>query len=266
MRMLFAYIRVSTVKQGEKGSSLLEQRSAISGYAQRNRLTITEWFEEQETAAKSGRTVFNQMLAALDKGRASGVIIHKIDRGARNLRDWADLGEMIDRGIEVHFAHESLDLHSRGGRLSADIQAVVAADYIRNLRDEVKKGFYGRLKQGFYPLPAPIGYVNNGAAKAKTSDPATAPFIQRAFELYATGRFNLLTLGDELHALGLRNRRGGRLSKSTLSGLLNNTFYLGIIRIARTGETFPGIHEPLVSKSLFDRVHDVLNGRSRSSG
>jgi site-specific DNA recombinase len=69
-------------------------------------------------------------------------------RSARNLKDWADLGELIDSDLEVHFANESLDLHSRGGRLSADIQAVVAADYIRNLREERIKGFYGRLKQG----------------------------------------------------------------------------------------------------------------------
>ncbi len=40
---------------------------------------------------------------------------------------------------------------------SADIQGVVAADYVRNLREETKKGLYGRLKQGIYPLGAPIG-------------------------------------------------------------------------------------------------------------
>src|SRR5256885_12129691 len=100
------------------------------------------------------------MLKLLQASKADGVIIHKIDRGARNLRDWADLGELIDSGIEVHFANESLDLHTRGGRLSADIQAVVASDYIRNLREETRKGFYGRLKQGLYPLPAPPRYLD----------------------------------------------------------------------------------------------------------
>src|SRR5256885_7138872 len=115
------------------------------------------------------------MLKLLQASKADGVIIHKIDRGARNLKDWADLGEMIDRGIEVHFANESLDMHSRGGRLSADIQAVVAADYIRNLREETLKGFYGRIKQGFYPLPAPLGYIDKGKAKLKEFDPVRAP-------------------------------------------------------------------------------------------
>src|SRR5712692_10597983 len=174
----FGYTRVSTAKQGEKGVSLQEQKDAITNYAHRFGLKISEWFEERETAAKRGRSVFTQMLRLLRQTKARGVIIHKIDRSARNLKDWADLGELIDSGIEVHFANESLDLHSRGGRLSADIQAVVAADYIRNLREETIKGFYGRLKQGLYPRPAPLGYLDMGQGQPKTPDPKTAPFIR----------------------------------------------------------------------------------------
>src|SRR5215467_13369522 len=204
MKKFFGYIRVSTAKQGEQGVSLQEQKSAIERYSQRNDLEIAGWFEERETAAKRGRPVFNQMLKLLKHGKAGGVIIHKIDRSARNLKDWADLGELIDQGIEVHFANESLDLNSRGGRLSADIQAVVAADYIRNLREETKKGFYGRLKQGLYPLPAPTGYLDRGKGKAKEIDPIQAPLVKTAFRLYATGGYNLKSLQDKMATLGLK--------------------------------------------------------------
>lgn len=158
----FSYVRVSTQRQGQFGTSLTEQKAAIERYAQKFDLSIIKYFEERETAAKSGRPVFLEMLSALRKGKASGIVIHKIDRSARNLKDWADLGSLIDAGVEVHFASESLDLNSRGGRLSADIQAVVASDYIRNLREETKKGIYGRLKQGLYPFPAVIGYRDAG--------------------------------------------------------------------------------------------------------
>ena len=206
------------------------------------------------------------MLRLLQRGKADGVVIHKIDRGARNLRDWADLGELIDQGIEVHFANESLDLNSRGGRLSADIQAVVAADYIRNLRDEVRKGFYGRLKQGVYPLPAPLGYKDEGAGKPKSLDPIMAPLVRKAFELYATGRYNIDTLGDELYRLGLRTGNGTRMSRGGLAKLLNSQFYIGLIHIRRTGETFQGKHRPLISKSLFDRVQAVLSGKAQTQG
>ena len=261
MKNFFGYVRVSTVKQGE-GVSLQEQRDAIHRYAQRNDLEVITWFEERQTAAKRGRAVFNQMLRLLKQGKADGVIIHKIDRSARNLKDWADLGELIDQGIDVHFVNESLDLHSRGGRLSADIQAVVAADYIRNLREETRKGFYGRLKQGLYPLPAPIGYLDKGQGKPKEPDPAKAPLIRKAFELYATGRYSLNGLVEEMFRLGLRNRKSKKIGKSAMSVLLNNPFYMGLIHLRRSGETFPGSHPAIISKSLFDRVQDILNGKT----
>src|SRR3984885_9695939 len=162
MRQFYGYIRVSTTKQGEQGVSLDQQRAAIEAYAQGHGFELIRWFEEQETAARRGRPVFGEMLRLLKSGRVAGVVIHKIDRSARNLRDWADLGELIDQGISVHFANEALDLNSRGGRLAADIQAIISADFIRNLREETKKGFYGRLKQRLLPRPAPLGYLNCG--------------------------------------------------------------------------------------------------------
>ena len=248
MKTYFAYTRVSTVRQGERGSSLQEQKSAIEAYAVRHGLTITAWFEEMETAAKLGRRMFNRMLADLSKGQVAGVVIHKIDRSARNLKDWAHLGELIDRGVEVHFAHESLDLASRGGRLSADIQAVVAADFIRNLKQEVRKGFYGRLKQGLYPLPAPAGYLDRGKGKVKEIDPERGPLVRQAFELCGTGRFTLETLRLEMHQRGLRGRTGKAFSKNGMAWLLHNPFYMGLIRIKRTAETFQGDHTPLITK------------------
>jgi len=261
MNKYFAYIRVSTARQGEQGVSLEQQRDAITRYAQRNHMEVARTFEERETAAKSGRPIFNQMIRDLKNGKARGVVIHKVDRSARNLRDWADLGEIIDRGIEVHFVNEGLDLNSRGGRLSADIQAVVAADFIRNLREETKKGFYGRLKQGILPMPAPPGYRNVGSGKPKELDPRTAPLVRHIFETYATGTINFHGLLSEAERVGLRGRSGKQLTLNGLSKLLNNPFYMGLIQIKTSGQSFVGAHEPLITKALFERVQNVLHGR-----
>ncbi|HEX8459220.1 MAG TPA: recombinase family protein [Pyrinomonadaceae bacterium] len=257
----FSYIRVSTTRQGQTGTSLAEQRESIQCYAARFDLPIIKEFEEQETAAKHGRPVFAQMLSSLKAHRAAGVIMHKIDRSARNLKDWADLGELVDCGVELHFANESLDLHSRGGRLSADIQAVVAADYIRNLREETKKGFYGRIKQGLYPMPAPLGYLDCGQGQAKTPDPLRAPLIKAAFELYATGSWGIIPLCEKLYEMGLRTKTGKRVAKNSLHDLLRNPFYAGLIRIQKTGELFPGAHVPLISQSLFGRTQMIMSGK-----
>lgn len=261
MKSCFGYIRVSTQKQGE-GVSLEAQKDAITAFASRNELTITQWFEEKETAAKSGRPVFTGMLKQLKQGQAEGLIMHKIDRSARNHRDWADIGDLSDAGIDIHFATESLDFRSRGGRLTADIQAVIAADYIRNLREECIKGMNGRLKQGLYPFRAPLGYLDNGGGKPKTICPKTGPLVQRVFELYASRQYSYLALLDEIHAQGLQNVRGGKLTLNGLSKLLQNPFYVGLIRVQTTGNTYQGIHEPLIDLATWKRVQTVREGRS----
>src|SRR5712691_4621482 len=130
MKSYFAYIRVSTIKQGEHGSSLQEQRGAILSFARRHDIHIASWFEERETAAKVGRREFTRMMAALKKGKASGVIFHKIDRSARNLKDWTAVQDLADAGLDVRFTQESVNLSSNEGRLTGDFLAVISAHYV----------------------------------------------------------------------------------------------------------------------------------------
>jgi DNA invertase Pin-like site-specific DNA recombinase len=261
MGKVFAYARVSTPRQGEKGVSLPEQRAAIARYAEQHGLTVVRWFEERESAAKAGRGEFGTMLRLLRLKAADGVVIHKIDRSVRNLEDWADLGKLVDSGADIYFATENLDLKTVAGRLSADIQAVVAAHYSRNLREEAKKGIYGRLKQGFYPLRAPIGYLDQGSARPKIFDAARSELVKQAFELYSTGTVSLPNLTREMFRRGLRNRGGGPVTLNGLATILKNPFYMGLMRIRRTGESYQGNHEPLVTADLFTKVQATLAGK-----
>lgn len=261
MKSCFGYVRVSTIKQGD-GVSLQAQKDAIMAFASRNNINVIKWFEEKETAAKKGRPIFNAMVSELKRGKARGVVIHKIDRFARNYTDWGKISDLADSGIEILTATESYDFNTYGGRMAADFQQVVAANYIRNLRDEIKKGQNGQLKNGLYPWGAPIGYLNAGGGKPKVLDPERGPLVRVAFELYSTGQISYRPLLAELEKRGLRNKSAKPLSLCGLETLLKNPFYCGIIHIKRTGQTFNGIHEPLISVALFQRVQDVRTGRS----
>ncbi|MGR3814965.1 MAG: recombinase family protein [Cognatishimia activa] len=258
----FAYIRVSTVKQGE-GVSLEAQREAIERYALNQGLSISRWFEEKETAAKQGRPLFTEMIKALKAGKAKGVIMHKIDRSARNLRDWATVGDLSDAGLDVHFAAESVDFTSRGGRLTADIQAVIAADYIRNLKEETLKGIQGRYRQGLFPNKAPLGYLDTGRGKPKAVDPKRKKLVKLAFELYVTGQYSILGLTDELYERGFRSKSGRKVPKSKIERLLANRYYIGIVTDPKTGHQYKGQHEPIVSAELFARVQKAKDSRTR---
>lgn len=257
---VYGYIRVSDTKQID-GASLSEQERAIIEYAKKNNLTIIKWFEETKTAAKRGRPKFTEMLKLLKNGEAGGVIIHKIDRSTRNLHDWASVGDLIDNGIQVHFAHESLDMTERGGRLSADIQAVMASDYVRNLRQETIKGLNGRLNQGLYPFKAPLGYLNNGKGKVKTKDPERHKHIKKLFELYVTEKYTVKEISEILFKDGLRNSANNKVTVKPLYKLLRKPFYIGLMEVK--GRLYSGLHEPLISKELFQNAQDVIDGRYR---
>lgn len=259
----YAYIRTSTVKQGTEGVSLEVQEEQARWLARLKGIEISKVFSEMETAAKQGRPVFAQMMRGLRAGEAAGLILHKVDRGARNLREWSEITDLIELGIPVLFVQDSsLNLATRGGRLQGDIQAVIAADYIRNLREETVKGLVGRLNQGIWPFGAPFGYVNNGKGKPKTIDPVNGPLVRQAFELYATGEYTIKMMRSKLHALGLRASNGKPLSRGTFTTVLRNPFYYGALTFRSTGEVYAGIHEPLVSRTVFDNVQAVLNGRT----
>ncbi|WP_051169817.1 recombinase family protein [Mesoflavibacter zeaxanthinifaciens] len=263
MKQVYGYIRVSDVKQKE-GTSLIEQKRIIKEFAEKNKLNIIHIYEENKTAAKKGRPLFEKMMQNLKDYKADGVIIHKIDRSARNLHDWANIGDLIDMNIDVFFAHESLNLNERSGRLSADIQAVMASDYIRNLRQETIKGMYGRLKQGYYPWEAPIGYNDNGKGKIKTINHEQADLIQQLFNLYVQGEYNAKALSKKMEALGLKNKRNKRVCKNGILRILKNPFYIGLIKIK--GKTYRGNHTPIIDPRVFKQAQLKIEGRLTSKG
>lgn len=260
-RGFYAYIRTSTVKQGTEGVSLDVQRTDAERLARQKNIRIVRFFCEMETAAAEGRPIFTQMMRDLRAGRAEGLILHKIDRGARNLREWSDITDLIELGMKVYFVNDALDLTTRGGRLTGDMLAAVAADYIRNLREETKKGIAGRLKQGIWPFSAPLGYANNGGGQLKTIDPIKGPLVREAFDLYASGEYTMKSIRLQLFERGLRTTKNKPLSKNTFTAVFNNPFYYGVLPLRSSGEAFLGNHEPLVSKTVFDQVQNVLKGR-----
>ena len=110
-------------------------------------------------------------------------------------------------------------------------------------------------------MPARLGYLDAGPGKTKVPDPGRAPLMKMAFELYATRQYSLKRLADKLFELGLRTKAGKQVTDSVLSRLLSNPFYMGVIRIRKTGDSYLGVHPPLISKDLFDCVQHILRGK-----
>ena len=87
-----------------------------------------------------------------------------------------------------------------------------------------------------------------------------APIVVWAFERYATGSLSLASLTEQLAEKGLRNRLGNPPGISAVHRMLRNPVYAGVVRWR--GVEREGIHQPLVSRALFDKVQSVLDEHS----
>lgn len=139
-----------------------------------------------------------------------------------------------------------------------NIKVSVAQYYIDNLSEEVRKGQMEMLAQGQLPAQAKLGYQTTGEKGHKTHIPKqpAAMFIKEMFELYATGQYTVRRMAKVMYEKGLRSRTDQKIHQSDVHRILCDPYYYGAIRWK--GALYPGKHEELISKELFDTVQNYL--------
>ncbi len=264
-RLAVIYARVSSKEQEREGFSVPAQLRLLQEYAREQGFIVLEEFVDVETAKQSGRTGFGQMVRFLKRrSNSCGVIlVEKTDRLYRNLKDWVTIDEL---NVEIHFAKEGAVLSddSRSSeKFMHGIKVLMAKNYIDNLSEEVRKGMTEKAEEGIWPSRAPLGYQNVERVDGKrviALDPDVAPLVRQIFEWYGTGRYSLTDLTKLASDAGLRFRRGAEVPKSTVHKMLRSPIYQG--DVVWGNRTYPGIHEPIVSRDLWARVQDILEGRA----
>jgi site-specific DNA recombinase len=267
------YVRVSSSGQlgrdgDEDGYSIPAQVKACEVEAGSREATVAKVYVERAESAKSDdRPVLQQMLRELPTLGVKYLIVHKVDRLARNRLDDATLYQkLVGMGIKLVSASENID-ETPAGRLMHGMLASFAEYYSNNLATEIMKGLTRKHEQGGTPFKPPIGYESRrtlvGSQDIRTVilDESRAPLVKLAFSLYATGEWSTIRLAAHLEDQGLRSRGTRRyperpLGANRLNALLRNPYYIGIV--AWNGHRYPGKHEPLVTEDTFDRVQMLL--------
>lgn len=252
-RQVVAYIRVSTEEQATHGYSIPAQRQVLADYAAGHDLDIVQEFMESQSAFKPGRPEFRRMIDFLGRHKnIAAVLVYKIDRLTRNIRDYAELDEMS--WVTIISATEGLPENSTG-KLLGVFQVGMSCHFSRQLSERVSLGMETKAKSGLWPSYAPTGYVNVPSGGI-VPDPERAPILRRMFKMYAWKKISLVDLSKWAENQGLRTRQGGVLRRAALHTLLQNPLYCGTIRWA--GKLHEGKHKPLISLALFERVQERM--------
>jgi DNA invertase Pin-like site-specific DNA recombinase len=275
-----AYIRVSSESQVE-GFSLQAQERAIRAYAQQHGWDVVTWYRDEGLSARvddiTKRPAFRTMLEDAKAKRFDAIIVHKLDRFARNRRvAFNAFSELADARIGFVSIAENMDYSSPAGQLMLTMLVGMSQFYSDNLSFETRKGKAERKRQGMYngllpfgvtlnphglPVPDARPWACNLATRAEL-----VPFqgLELAFTLAAQGAKDR-DIARELTARGFRttgNRGQNPFSKATVRAILQNRFYLGELP---DGEAWvPGRHAPIIDQALFDAAQtERLRNRTR---
>lgn len=258
MKSAVIYARVSSDRQEKEGWSIPAQIDFLSAYAEEKCFFVEKIFSESETAKRAGRKAFNEMLKFCTEKNINIILVEKTDRLYRNFKDYVVLE---DYDFEVHLVKEGtiISKNSRShDKFIHGIKVLMAKNYIDNLSEEVRKGLYEKASQGFYPHKAPVGYINIKNKDNKNiiiPDETKAPFVKRLFELYASG-LSAEQVKKILFEEGLYHNMKP-YTKSRLIKILHDSFYIG--KFIYKGIVYDGVHEPLISIELFNKVQKMFN-------
>lgn len=271
MKKLIFYRRKSTDSEDKQQLSLEGQTNEVKRYLELRNFTfngeqyqIAKTIEESMSAKRPGRPGFNKMVNLLQVGVYNGVIAYKLDRLTRNFTDLGTLSDLVQYGGKAIILTDSgLIKNNATDLFTLGINVCVAKKKVDDLSEDTKRGMKQKAAMGWFPGYAPTGYLNV-QNKARMNiiiiDAERGPHVEKAFKFYATGLYSLEVLSNLLTKEGFKTRDDRSLSKTSLEAILKNPFYYGYFR--NNGGLAKGLHEPLISKELWDRVQAMLEGRS----
>ncbi len=148
MALIACYCRVSTRHQ--KNDS---QRAEIERWLRNNQMDVStvRWFEDKESATASHRLAFGQLQAGIFEGRIKTVVVWKLDRLSRRLRDGINLlADWCERGVRVVAVTQQIDLSGTVGHMVASVMFGLAEIELEYRRERQAAGIAVARRKGIY--------------------------------------------------------------------------------------------------------------------
>ncbi|MBU1023753.1 recombinase family protein [bacterium] len=258
----YAYFRKSTESDERQVQSIPDQKEWSENVINEQGLIVKHSFQESMSARKTGRPVFNDMLARIENGEADSLIVYDPSRLARNAIDGARIIELLDKGKLRHLIFATYAFENTSmGKFMLGFFFAQSKLYTDNLSEVVKRGMRSKASKGMFPGRAKLGYFNHPVTKEILPDPKKFHHISTLFKLYATNRYSLNELSKEMHKRGLTSYTGLQIFTSSVANIISDPFYYGVFEWG--GETYQGTHKPAITKKLWDDVQKIRQLRTR---
>ena len=269
MKNVILYARVSTDEQADKGFSLRDQEEKLKAYCNANGLKVLKVYREDYSAKTFQRPEMKKLIAYCKQHQAlvDELLFVKWDRFSRNTSEsYNTINLFTSLGIRPNAIEQPLDLSiPEQGLMLAVYLSVPEVENMRRSQNVIA-GMRRALKEGRYVGSPPKGYLmgRDSSNRPVLTPNEDAKYIQKAFEMMLTNVYNQKDVYRALKADGFKT------SSTALSRILRNPLYCGWVFIKsyknEPEEYIEGIHEPLITKSDFDKVQTILDGRKQQKG
>lgn len=233
--------------------------------ADREGLEIVSMKRESHSAKETGcRPVFNEIVSEIHDGKYNSILTWAPDRISRNAGDLGKIVDLMDAGklFEIRTFSQTFTNNPNEKFLLMILgsQAKLEND---NRGINVKRGLRTRCEMGLWPGVAPVGYLNQKHIDKKCQviiDPERAHVIRQMFEKMANDKWSGRKIYHWLRfELNFHTRGNKPLALSNIYRTLQNPFYYGKFEYPRgSGNWYEGKHEPVIDKSLFEKVQEQL--------
>jgi DNA invertase Pin-like site-specific DNA recombinase len=222
---VIGYTRVSTDEQAMHGVSLAAQREKLHAYAALYGLEIVEVIEDAGQSAKSlKRPGLQRALDLLKAGNADGLLIAKLDRLSRSVKDWNSL---IDRwfgergGRQLFSVADSIDTRSAAGRLVLNVLMSVGQWEREAIGERTRDALRHKKSKGQRVSGRiPFGFHLAGDGVALVEDPMEQGILREIDELRAGGH-SLRKIAAALNLEGVPTKEGKPWRHTTIRGILS---------------------------------------------
>lgn len=183
------YLRVSTQEQAIDGYSISVQKEKTTQYCAAMSYDIYNTYSDEGFSGKSlVRPAMEQMLGDIKAGRIDIVIVHKLDRLSRHVKDVLELVELFDKyDVKLYSLSENLDLSSPFGRAALKMSATFSELERETIVERMQMGKDARAREGKYTVPgrhSPFGYKHDKENDRLIIDEREAEAVRKIFDLY----------------------------------------------------------------------------------
>ncbi|MEG1597547.1 MAG: recombinase family protein [Bacilli bacterium] len=284
------YIRVSTERQAQEGYSIAAQKENLTNFVHQQGWNIFDIYADEGISGKNiqDRPDVKRLISDIKTKSINVVVLYKFDRLTRDMSDTEDIIKLIQEfGVQVFTISGGLiDVSTATGRFMTRVTGAVSQLEREQTIERVKVAFVQKVKEGksLCSSTTSYGYNRPKHQEIQTINKDEEIVVKRIFKMYVDGR-TFTEIAGILNAEGIPTKKKGKTQKrrfknetyvinsvwqpKTIRLILSNVTYIGGVRYginSKNGfEELNGLHEPIISKNLWDKAQERLTKIKKNS-